>query len=124
MPAGHKGEESRFQGYGLGGVGRRSIISPQTVVRAKQAAGLRCSSEERQGAQSEQKNPVQESSHSLNFSLLFFFQNLQDEHQQAAPGNTAAGEHVSDVRAAELQGKLQHSEAANKVFLHEEHIQC
>ncbi|KAF4799783.1 myomegalin [Turdus rufiventris] len=43
-------------------------------------------------------------------------QNLQDEHQQAAPGNTAAGEHVSDVRAAELQGKLQHSEAANKLL--------
>lgn len=86
--------------------------------------GSWCSSEERQGAQSEQKNPVQELSHSLNFSLLFFFQNLQDEHQQAAPGNTAAGEHVSDVRAAELQGKLQHSEAANKVFLHEEYIQC
>lgn len=33
------GKESRFQGYGLG-VGRRSIVSPQTVVRAKQAAGL------------------------------------------------------------------------------------
>ncbi|XP_032923218.1 myomegalin-like isoform X9 [Catharus ustulatus] len=43
-------------------------------------------------------------------------QNLQNEHQQAAPGNTAAGEHVSDVRAAELQGKLQHSEAANKLL--------
>uniref|UniRef100_A0A8C3TSM4 Short myomegalin-like EB1 binding protein N-terminal domain-containing protein n=1 Tax=Catharus ustulatus TaxID=91951 RepID=A0A8C3TSM4_CATUS len=41
---------------------------------------------------------------------------VQNEHQQAAPGNTAAGEHVSDVRAAELQGKLQHSEAANKLL--------
>ncbi|XP_037999975.1 myomegalin-like isoform X7 [Motacilla alba alba] len=43
-------------------------------------------------------------------------QNLQDERQQAAPGSAAAGEHVSDVRAAELQGKLQHSEAANKLL--------
>uniref|UniRef100_A0A8D2NCY0 Phosphodiesterase 4D interacting protein n=1 Tax=Zonotrichia albicollis TaxID=44394 RepID=A0A8D2NCY0_ZONAL len=41
-------------------------------------------------------------------------QNLQHEGQQAAPGSAAAGEHVADVRAAELQGKLQHSEAANK----------
>ncbi|XP_041885702.1 myomegalin-like isoform X4 [Corvus kubaryi] len=41
-------------------------------------------------------------------------QNLQDERQQPAPGNPAAGEHVSDVRAAELQGKIQHFEAANK----------
>uniref|UniRef100_A0A8U8BH95 CDK5 regulatory subunit-associated protein 2/Myomegalin coiled coil domain-containing protein n=1 Tax=Geospiza parvula TaxID=87175 RepID=A0A8U8BH95_GEOPR len=43
-------------------------------------------------------------------------QNLQDEGQQAAPGSAAAGEHVADVRAAELQGKLQHSEAANKLL--------
>ncbi|XP_031973104.1 myomegalin-like isoform X6 [Corvus moneduloides] len=41
-------------------------------------------------------------------------QNLQDERQQPAPGNPAAGEHVSDVCAAELQGKIQHFEAANK----------
>ncbi|XP_077038032.1 myomegalin isoform X9 [Agelaius phoeniceus] len=43
-------------------------------------------------------------------------QNLQDEGQQAAPGSAAAGEHVADVRAAELQGKLQHLEAANKLL--------
>ncbi|XP_017585162.1 PREDICTED: myomegalin isoform X10 [Corvus brachyrhynchos] len=43
-------------------------------------------------------------------------QNLQDERQQPAPGNPAAGEHVSDVRAAELQGKIQHFEAANKLL--------
>ncbi|KAM7014107.1 myomegalin [Passerculus sandwichensis] len=43
-------------------------------------------------------------------------QNLQHEGQQAAPGSAAEGEHVADVRAAELQGKLQHSEAANKLL--------
>ncbi|XP_041276074.1 myomegalin-like isoform X8 [Onychostruthus taczanowskii] len=43
-------------------------------------------------------------------------QNLQEERQQAAPGSAAAGEHVADVRAAELQGKLQHFEAANKLL--------
>ncbi|XP_018780696.2 myomegalin isoform X2 [Serinus canaria] len=43
-------------------------------------------------------------------------QNLQDERQQAAPGSAAAGEHAADVRAAELQGKLQHFEAANKLL--------
>ncbi|XP_039929561.1 putative neuroblastoma breakpoint family member 8 isoform X2 [Hirundo rustica] len=42
-------------------------------------------------------------------------QNLQDERQQPAPV-PAAGEHVSDVRAAELQGKIQHLEAANKLL--------
>uniref|UniRef100_A0A8C5IIZ1 Phosphodiesterase 4D interacting protein n=1 Tax=Junco hyemalis TaxID=40217 RepID=A0A8C5IIZ1_JUNHY len=43
---------------------------------------------------------------------------VQVEHggQQAAPGSAAEGEHVADVRAAELQGKLQHSEAANKLL--------
>ncbi|XP_057886291.1 myomegalin isoform X5 [Melospiza georgiana] len=43
-------------------------------------------------------------------------QNLQHEGQQAAPGSAAEGEHVAGVRAAELQGKLQHSEAANKLL--------
>ncbi|XP_039555237.1 myomegalin-like isoform X2 [Passer montanus] len=43
-------------------------------------------------------------------------QDLQDDRQQAAPGSAAAGEHVADVRAAELQGKLQHFEAANKLL--------
>uniref|UniRef100_A0A8C5IIV9 Phosphodiesterase 4D interacting protein n=1 Tax=Junco hyemalis TaxID=40217 RepID=A0A8C5IIV9_JUNHY len=43
-------------------------------------------------------------------------QNLQHGGQQAAPGSAAEGEHVADVRAAELQGKLQHSEAANKLL--------
>ncbi|XP_065529994.1 myomegalin isoform X2 [Lathamus discolor] len=43
-------------------------------------------------------------------------QNLQDEHQQLAPGDPAAGEHVSHLRAAELQGKIQQVEAANKLL--------
>ncbi|XP_059333747.1 myomegalin isoform X4 [Ammospiza nelsoni] len=43
-------------------------------------------------------------------------QNLQHEGQQAAPGGAAEGEHVANVRAAELQGQLQHSEAANKLL--------
>ncbi|XP_053840534.1 myomegalin-like isoform X4 [Vidua macroura] len=43
-------------------------------------------------------------------------QNLQDEQQQPAPGSTAAGEHVSSVHTAELQGKIQHFEAANKLL--------
>ncbi|CAN8218005.1 unnamed protein product [Coccothraustes coccothraustes] len=43
-------------------------------------------------------------------------QNLQHEQQQAAPGSAASGEHAADVRAAELQGKLQHFEAANKLL--------
>uniref|UniRef100_A0A8C9UHT3 Short myomegalin-like EB1 binding protein N-terminal domain-containing protein n=1 Tax=Serinus canaria TaxID=9135 RepID=A0A8C9UHT3_SERCA len=41
---------------------------------------------------------------------------VEDERQQAAPGSAAAGEHAADVRAAELQGKLQHFEAANKLL--------
>uniref|UniRef100_A0A8C3P5R8 Phosphodiesterase 4D interacting protein n=1 Tax=Cyanoderma ruficeps TaxID=181631 RepID=A0A8C3P5R8_9PASS len=52
----------------------------------------------------------------LEGSLVVEGQNLQDERQQPAAGNTAAGEHVSDVRAAELQGKIQHFEAANKLL--------
>ncbi|KFP95337.1 Myomegalin, partial [Haliaeetus albicilla] len=47
---------------------------------------------------------------------LTFFQNLQDERQQLAPGDPAAGEHVSDLCAAELQGKIQQFEAANKLL--------
>ncbi|XP_051480701.1 myomegalin-like isoform X2 [Apus apus] len=43
-------------------------------------------------------------------------QNLQDEDQQPAPGDPAAREHVSDLCAAELQGKLQQFEAANKLL--------
>ncbi|XP_071607334.1 myomegalin isoform X3 [Heliangelus exortis] len=43
-------------------------------------------------------------------------QNLQDEHQQPAPGDPAVGEHVSNLCAAELQGKIQQSEAANKLL--------
>ncbi|XP_075364184.1 myomegalin isoform X4 [Mycteria americana] len=43
-------------------------------------------------------------------------QNLQDDHQQPAPGDPAAGEHVSDLCAAELQGKVQQFEAANKLL--------
>ncbi|XP_075278524.1 myomegalin isoform X2 [Opisthocomus hoazin] len=43
-------------------------------------------------------------------------QNLQDECQQLAPGDPAAGEHVSDLCAADLQGKIQQFEAANKVL--------
>ncbi|XP_009705244.1 PREDICTED: myomegalin-like, partial [Cariama cristata] len=43
-------------------------------------------------------------------------QNLQDERQQLAPGDPAAGEHVSDLHTAELQGKIQQFEAANKLL--------
>ncbi|XP_061201452.1 myomegalin isoform X1 [Neopsephotus bourkii] len=43
-------------------------------------------------------------------------QNLQDEQQQLAPGDPAAGEHISHQRAAELQGKIQQVEAANKLL--------
>ncbi|KAM9543323.1 myomegalin [Guaruba guarouba] len=43
-------------------------------------------------------------------------QNLQDKHQQLAPGDPAAGEHVSHLHAAELQGKIQQVEAANKLL--------
>ncbi|XP_072725129.1 myomegalin isoform X6 [Ciconia boyciana] len=43
-------------------------------------------------------------------------QNLQDDHQQLAPGDPAAGEHMSDLCAAELQGKVQQFEAANKLL--------
>ncbi|XP_074688932.1 myomegalin isoform X3 [Strix aluco] len=43
-------------------------------------------------------------------------QNLQDEHQQLAPGDPAAGEHVPDLCVAELQGKIQQFEAANKLL--------
>ncbi|XP_026709321.1 myomegalin-like isoform X4 [Athene cunicularia] len=43
-------------------------------------------------------------------------QNLQDEHQQLAPSDPAAGEHVPDLRVAELQGKIQQFEAANKLL--------
>ncbi|KAM9378914.1 myomegalin isoform 2-T2 [Phaethornis superciliosus] len=43
-------------------------------------------------------------------------QNLQDEHQEPAPGDPAVGEHVSNLCAAELQGKIQQSEAANKLL--------
>lgn len=34
------------------------------------------------------------------------------------------GEHMSNLCAAELQGKIQQFEADNKVFLHEQQIQC
>ncbi|XP_064310742.1 myomegalin isoform X5 [Phalacrocorax carbo] len=43
-------------------------------------------------------------------------QNLQDEHQQPAPGDPAVGEQASDLCAAELQGKIQQFEAANKLL--------
>ncbi|XP_062472178.1 myomegalin-like isoform X3 [Pezoporus occidentalis] len=43
-------------------------------------------------------------------------QNLQDEQQQLAPGDPAAGEHVSHLHAAELQGKIQQVEAANQLL--------
>lgn len=56
------------------------------------------------------------------FCIFFFLKNLQDERRQPAPGDPAAGEHVSDLCAAELQGKIQHCEAANKVFLQEQQI--
>ncbi|KFQ18206.1 Myomegalin, partial [Merops nubicus] len=43
-------------------------------------------------------------------------ENLQDERQQPAPDDPAAGEHVSSLCAAELQGKIQQFEAANKLL--------
>ncbi|KFQ84973.1 Myomegalin, partial [Phoenicopterus ruber ruber] len=43
-------------------------------------------------------------------------ENLQDDRQQLAPGDPAAGEHTSDLCAAELQGKIQQFEAANKLL--------
>ncbi|XP_069718516.1 myomegalin isoform X1 [Phaenicophaeus curvirostris] len=44
-------------------------------------------------------------------------QNWQDERQQPpAPCDPTAGEHVSDLRAAELQGKIQQFEADNKLL--------
>ncbi|KFZ60724.1 Myomegalin, partial [Antrostomus carolinensis] len=43
-------------------------------------------------------------------------ENLQDERQQPAPGDLAVGEHVSSLCAAELQGKVQQFEAANKLL--------
>ncbi|XP_068808071.1 myomegalin isoform X3 [Struthio camelus] len=43
-------------------------------------------------------------------------QNLQDEHQQPTPGDPAAGEHVSDLRATELQGKVEQLDVANKLL--------
>ncbi|OWK60911.1 Myomegalin [Lonchura striata] len=52
----------------------------------------------------------------LEASPVMEGQNLQDEQQQPAPGSAAAGEHVSNVHAGELQGKIQHFEAANKLL--------
>ncbi|XP_040467228.1 myomegalin-like isoform X1 [Falco naumanni] len=43
-------------------------------------------------------------------------QDVQVEHQQPAPGDPAAEEHASDLCAAELQGKIQQFEAANKLL--------
>ncbi|XP_068546398.1 myomegalin isoform X4 [Anas acuta] len=43
-------------------------------------------------------------------------QNLQDERQQPSPGDPAAEEHTSDLRATELQGKIQQLEATNQLF--------
>ncbi|KFO79561.1 Myomegalin, partial [Cuculus canorus] len=58
------------------------------------------------------QNPMQDLSH-----YSPFFQNRQDEHQQPpAPCDPAAGEHVSDLRAAELQGKIHQFEADNKLL--------
>ncbi|XP_062438076.1 myomegalin isoform X2 [Rhea pennata] len=43
-------------------------------------------------------------------------QNLQDEHLQPTPGDSATAEHVSDLRATELQGKIQQLDATNKLL--------
>ncbi|XP_047936204.2 myomegalin isoform X2 [Anser cygnoides] len=43
-------------------------------------------------------------------------QNLQDEREQPAPGDPAAGQHASDLRATELQGKIQQLEATNQLL--------
>ncbi|XP_040421901.1 myomegalin-like isoform X5 [Cygnus olor] len=43
-------------------------------------------------------------------------QNLQDERRQPAPGDPAAGQHASDLRATELQVKIQQLEATNQLL--------
>ncbi|XP_035393226.1 myomegalin isoform X4 [Cygnus atratus] len=43
-------------------------------------------------------------------------QNLQDERRQPAPGDPAGGQHASDLRATELQGKIQQLEATNQLL--------
>uniref|UniRef100_A0A8B9EEN0 Short myomegalin-like EB1 binding protein N-terminal domain-containing protein n=1 Tax=Anser cygnoides TaxID=8845 RepID=A0A8B9EEN0_ANSCY len=43
-------------------------------------------------------------------------ENLQDEREQPAPGDPAAGQHASDLRATELQGKIQQLEATNQLL--------
>ncbi|KAM6066210.1 myomegalin isoform 2-T2 [Chlamydotis macqueenii] len=43
-------------------------------------------------------------------------QNLQDGRQKPAPSDPAAGDHMSDLCVAELQGKIQQFEAANKLL--------
>ncbi|XP_021260427.1 myomegalin-like isoform X7 [Numida meleagris] len=43
-------------------------------------------------------------------------QNLQDEHQKPAPGDSAAREHAPDLCATEPQGKIQQFEATNQLL--------
>uniref|UniRef100_A0A8C9F1B2 Phosphodiesterase 4D interacting protein n=1 Tax=Pavo cristatus TaxID=9049 RepID=A0A8C9F1B2_PAVCR len=43
-------------------------------------------------------------------------QNLQDEHQKPAPGDSASRECTADLRAAEPQGKTQQLEATNQLL--------
>lgn len=96
------------------GEGRCRQHSPLEAHRPRRAClSPRC--EVCEGWQTEQK-PLQDLSH---FSIFYFifFQNLQDERQQPSPGDPAAEEHASDLRATELQGKIQQLEATNQVFL-------
>lgn len=64
----------------------------------------------------------------LSFFFLFFFsfspQNLQDEHQKPAPGDSASRECTADLCATEPQGKIQQFEDTNQVFICKQQIQC
>ncbi|XP_072788979.1 myomegalin isoform X8 [Taeniopygia guttata] len=89
---------------GCGSMAQRRIEElTQELAASKQLVEM-LSAEKRDLQQCLEASPVMEG------------QNLQDEQQQPAPGSAAAGEHVSNVCAGELQGKIQHFEAANKLL--------
>ncbi|XP_064283568.1 myomegalin isoform X10 [Passer domesticus] len=96
-------EEDRSEN-GCGSMAQRRIEELTQELAASNQLVEMLSAEKRDLQQCLEGSPVMEG------------QDLQDDRQQAAPGSAAAGEHVADVRAAELQGKLQHFEAANKLL--------
>ncbi|XP_039555243.1 myomegalin-like isoform X7 [Passer montanus] len=96
-------EEDRSEN-GCGSMAQRRIEELTQELAASNHLVEMLSAEKRDLQQCLEGSPVMEG------------QDLQDDRQQAAPGSAAAGEHVADVRAAELQGKLQHFEAANKLL--------